>query len=156
VRVNPYVYGSLLFDLKNDPHQEHPMADAHIEKRMIELMVDLMKHNDAPAEQYVRLGIPQDGNVTDEHLNLQETRSGVQDRIGNTDVIWQGKGKAMYYGLLNLVPMAMRRQFVVELERAIKAHGIHKITQDTLEGLVRTLIPQEQWFITQIVRAKGK
>lgn len=156
VRVNPYVYGSLLFDLKSDPHQEHPMADARIEKRMIGLMIDLMRHNDAPPEQYVRLGIPQDGNVTDEHLHLQETRSGVQDRIGNTDVIWQGKGKAMYYGLLNLVPMAMRRRFVVELEQAVKAHGIHKINQDALEGLVGTLSPQEQWFIARIVRAKGK
>ncbi len=60
VRVNPYVYGSLLFDLENDPRQEHPIADAEIEERMLGLMVNLIKQNDAPAEQYRRLGIPQE------------------------------------------------------------------------------------------------
>jgi arylsulfatase A-like enzyme len=69
-RVNSYVYGSLLFDLKNDPDQERPIVDAEIEKRMIELMVSLMRQNDAPVEQYRRLGIPQDGNVGDQHLSL--------------------------------------------------------------------------------------
>lgn len=39
--INPYVYGSLLFDLKNDPGQEHPIVDAEVEKRMIERMINL-------------------------------------------------------------------------------------------------------------------
>lgn len=50
-------FGNLLFDVEQDPAQEHPLDDPVIEKRMIDLMVKLMRENDAPAEQYERLGL---------------------------------------------------------------------------------------------------
>jgi len=50
-------FGTLLFDLQNDPKQEHPIDDPEIEARMIRLLVDLMKANNAPAEQFARLGL---------------------------------------------------------------------------------------------------
>lgn len=50
-------FGTLLYDLKEDPKQEHPLHDPVIEERMIKNMVRLMKENDAPKEQYVRLGL---------------------------------------------------------------------------------------------------
>ena len=50
-------FGTMLFDLETDPGQLHPITDPAAEKRMIELMVKLMKQNDAPAEQYERLGV---------------------------------------------------------------------------------------------------
>jgi hypothetical protein len=68
--VNAYSFGSMLFDLENDPGQENPIIDEQIERRMIELMVRLMQDNDAPLEQYERLGLPVDGLVQDDHLLL--------------------------------------------------------------------------------------
>ena len=50
-------YGTLLFDLKEDPHQNHPLEHPEIEHRMIREMVRMMKENDAPEEQYQRLGL---------------------------------------------------------------------------------------------------
>lgn len=50
-------YGTLLFDLKEDPHQNHPLEHPEIEHRMIWEMVRMMKENDAPEEQYQRLGL---------------------------------------------------------------------------------------------------
>lgn len=50
-------FGHLLFDLATDPHQEHPLQDDAVEERMIGLMVARMKANDAPPEQYTRLGL---------------------------------------------------------------------------------------------------
>lgn len=50
-------YGNLLFDVENDPQQLHPLEDAAIEERMIRGMVAAMQANDAPPEQYVRLGL---------------------------------------------------------------------------------------------------
>ena len=47
----------MLFDLETDPQQEHPIDDPEIEARMIALLVDLMKANDAPPEQFERLGL---------------------------------------------------------------------------------------------------
>jgi arylsulfatase A-like enzyme len=48
---------TMLFDLENDPGQEHPIDDADVEKKMTEHMVGLMKANDAPPEQWERLGL---------------------------------------------------------------------------------------------------
>ena len=48
-----------LFNLQTDPKQEHPIKDLIQEQRMINLMCRLMQENDAPAEQYVRIGLQQ-------------------------------------------------------------------------------------------------
>ena len=55
--VDAHQFGHLLFDLKNDPGQENPLQDKKIEKGMIEKMVALMKWNEAPEEQYRRVGV---------------------------------------------------------------------------------------------------
>ena len=52
-------YGTLLYDTETDPGQEHPLEDKAAEERMIRNMVRMMKENDAPDEQYVRLGLEQ-------------------------------------------------------------------------------------------------
>ncbi len=54
---NLHRFGTLLYDLKNDPGQIEPIENAEAEERMIRLMVELMKKNDAPLEQFVRLGL---------------------------------------------------------------------------------------------------
>ena len=47
----------LLFDLMQDPEQSAPMQDDAIALHMIQEMLTLMRQNDAPDEQYVRLGL---------------------------------------------------------------------------------------------------
>ena len=56
-QVQAHSFGTLLFDLETDPHQEQPIQDAAVEARMIALLVELMQANAAPPEQYVRLGL---------------------------------------------------------------------------------------------------
>jgi hypothetical protein len=50
-------FGTLLFDLHSDPHQQKPLNDQSVERRMIEHLLRLMVENDAPVEQYERLGL---------------------------------------------------------------------------------------------------
>ena len=50
-------YGSLLFDRERDPKQEHPLQDEALEQRLCGAMRQLMMENEAPEEQYVRLGL---------------------------------------------------------------------------------------------------
>lgn len=69
--TNPAAFGSLLFDLETDPRQENPLVDQALELRMARLLVEAMRANDAPHEQYERLGLPATGEVTTEHLVLQ-------------------------------------------------------------------------------------
>lgn len=49
--------GTALYDLDTDPLQNLPVQDADMEQRMIQAMIQLMQSNDAPAEQYIRLGL---------------------------------------------------------------------------------------------------
>jgi chorismate mutase len=51
------VQQTLLFDLQADPHQERPLSDPAVEQMMIDHLVRLMRENDAPPEQYQRLGL---------------------------------------------------------------------------------------------------
>jgi arylsulfatase A-like enzyme len=56
-RLNPHDYGTLLFDLDKDPDQERPLHDDAVEQMMTDHLVRLMKENDAPPEQFERLGL---------------------------------------------------------------------------------------------------
>lgn len=62
-KMNAYTYGKLLFDLDNDPKQEHPLSDEQTEQKMLEHIQRLMKESDAPVEQYTRLGMEQNKSV---------------------------------------------------------------------------------------------
>lgn len=48
---------TMLFDLDIDPLQKYPIQDSEMENRMSHAMIQIMKENDAPTEQYVRLGL---------------------------------------------------------------------------------------------------
>ena len=52
-----FAYPDLLFDLESDPQQLHPLEDEAVKARMTALLVQLMRENDAPQEQYARLGL---------------------------------------------------------------------------------------------------
>ena len=65
-------FRTMLFDLKNDPHQETLLLDDDLEMKMINYMVERMHENDAPPDQFVRLGLPYDGEVTKDHLLARE------------------------------------------------------------------------------------
>ena len=69
---NPYYYGTLLFDLADDPRQLEPMNESGIERYMANLLVELMRNNDAPKSQFERLGLPVLGVVTDAHLLIDK------------------------------------------------------------------------------------
>ena len=56
-RIQGEVGQTLLFDLDNDPEQMHPVEDAEVERRMLGHLDRLMMENDAPTEQWERLGL---------------------------------------------------------------------------------------------------
>ncbi|WDR03473.1 sulfatase [Devosia algicola] len=52
---------SLLFDIKNDPHQADPIADPALHDRLIGMLTTEMARNDAPPEAFERLGLESNG-----------------------------------------------------------------------------------------------
>ncbi|SKB72008.1 Arylsulfatase A [Arthrobacter sp. 31Cvi3.1E] len=68
---NPFAFGCLLFDLEADPEQNNPLIDDELEIRMMGLLVDEMRRNDAPASQFKRLGLPITGPANVTHLQVR-------------------------------------------------------------------------------------
>jgi arylsulfatase A-like enzyme len=58
--IKAHPFGTLLFDLERDPTQEHPLDDPEIEAMMIGHMIRLLIDNDAPPEQFERLGLAEE------------------------------------------------------------------------------------------------
>ena len=54
---DPHQYGNLLFDLDQDPDQQAPIESQKVEAQMISHLLRLMECNDAPPDQYERLGL---------------------------------------------------------------------------------------------------
>lgn len=55
---NPYYEGDLLFDLEKDPEQRSPITDQpELIDKMTNKMIELMKENDTPSEQFERIGL---------------------------------------------------------------------------------------------------
>lgn len=52
-----FQFGTLLFDLKEDPFQQKPIQDAELEKAIRSRLIEQMLKNDAPPEQFERLGL---------------------------------------------------------------------------------------------------
>lgn len=69
---NPHSFGCLLFDLENDPRQLSPIIDDELEVRMIALLVEHMRLNEAPPSQFERLGLPAEGPVGPEHIQVRK------------------------------------------------------------------------------------
>jgi hypothetical protein len=78
---NPFFWGSLLFDLENDPDQEHPLIDDEQELRWATAMRDLMVANDAPASQFERMRLPREGQLGAEHLLIREGWERLQESL---------------------------------------------------------------------------
>jgi len=60
-RADTYSFGNLLYNVKDDLYQQNPINNMQLEKEMINNMIKLMKENDAPKEQYERLGLQFNG-----------------------------------------------------------------------------------------------
>ncbi|MEM7734480.1 MAG: sulfatase [Deinococcota bacterium] len=158
--INPYIYGSLLFDLEHDPEQEHPLNDPDIERQMIAHLLKLMQANDAPVDQYERLGLPLTGEVGTEHLQCADVRNPSEDVVGQTQVTWQGKAKSLYYGVLGVTPIGMKRQVELAAEQALHSLSKNVLGDDDVLELFHTILPQTHHnivtHVSQFVTAKGK
>ena len=99
----------LLFDLLNDPHQEHSLVDYEKRAELANAMIRLMKEIDAPEDAYERLGFPQTGGITAEQLSEQESRrtafynEGIYRRLNMTI-----GAREYLHALLDLVPSDSR------------------------------------------------
>ena len=69
--TDAFSFGTLLYDLETDPDQQAPIVDDALEMRMIGLMLDLMRRDEAPGSQFQRIGLPSEGPADSSHLQVR-------------------------------------------------------------------------------------
>nr|WP_238357917.1 sulfatase [Cohnella zeiphila] len=131
--LNPYLYGNLLFDLEKDSAQNSTVDDPEAEMRMIRLLARLMRENDAPPEQFERLGIPRDGVVGEESLLAEKRKREdlffVDLGIGER---WTPDGRNRYFLLKCLAPANLRESADAKLAEYLKAREVPDVGADAV------------------------
>lgn len=146
---NMYRYGSRLYDLASDPGQKEPLADTAAELRLVRRMMELMRRNDAPPEQYERLGLWPE--MTGEDLAAQRLRfreSLRPDVLPHLD--WQLPAANQFKTLAALLhDPALPAAF----ERYVKDRGIATIGPDEVFAFAReTLTPEQAGGVMMMLR----
>lgn len=144
---NAYFYGTMLFDLENDPHQEHPVKDTAVQRRLLEQMRILMKENEAPKEQFERLGIPYEGELTESLLeSYGKVKVEPLEDIGN--LTETGRKAASLYALF--LPEPVNSQFLETLKQEADREEpwndkqvislVHRLVTDPMMGMVLRVV----------------
>jgi arylsulfatase A-like enzyme len=109
--LNAANFGDKLFDIKNDPHQEEEMNDIVVEIRMANLLVCAMRENEAPEEQYERIGLPKNNPVTEDDIRkIHETPQKEYLPLILEKYDWDRSAINAYKALLMFIPEPEREK----------------------------------------------
>ncbi len=143
--VNPFQYGSKLFDLTTDPGQTEEIDDLEIELKYINKMAEKMRENDAPEEQFERLGIPQDGIMTMEELRQQKEAIRKAEQIHILlDYSWERGAQNQVRALLNITPENTRQQILSKFEEFVVSSEVTEVTTDVVEKFIDVTLQHDQ------------
>ncbi|MFT8349655.1 sulfatase [Clostridium saccharoperbutylacetonicum] len=144
--INAAQFGSKLFNIKSDPDQLEEIEDLETEVRLTKTMTEMMKKNDAPVEQYQRVGIPRDDEYTVEMLKVQKEAVKKAEFIEGLDELSYEPGafnQIMTY--MNTVTEEKRAEFIKELKTKLEALGEKVVSKKSIRDYVVNLsMPEEQ------------
>ena len=135
-----YRYGTRLYDLEQDPGELSPIEDEAVELRMIHAMTRLLKENDAPEEQYLRLGLPADHEMTAEELRAQKAFVAANDAAVPVEgYAWTREAKEQFLALA----MFIEKGSLPDMLRAyLKEHPAEVIDCPVVEAFAMAVTPQ--------------
>jgi arylsulfatase A-like enzyme len=132
-------FGHRLYDLKNDPEQKNPIDDSSIEAEMIKKMAVLMEENEAPKEQYQRMGIPLDGDISVNDLNEEKIRwRRMVEPFKHVE--WKDNTQDEYLSILQSLPIEEREKISSIFESYIKENGCRELDSDILLDFIKSNI----------------
>ena len=146
--LNAANFGDKLFNIKKDPHEEEELNDVTAETRMANLLVRAMRENEAPVEQYERIGLKKDLPVTEVDI----CRIHERDEKERLDLIlpeynWDRSAVNTYKALLMFVPEEKRdmanSRIALTLAAAAEKQGERKINYSMVNATVALVIPEQ-------------
>ncbi|MDR2792870.1 MAG: sulfatase [Treponema sp.] len=137
---NAIQFGTKLFNVKKDPGELCEIDDPETEVRLTNAMAAMMKENDAPAEQFERMGIPQDGKYTVEMLKKQ------QEDLKKSEVIDGLEGFSFEPGAFRqlqfvkrMIPVESQKGFFSGMKAQLETKEQMTVTKEFVKGFTESL-----------------
>ena len=120
----------------DDPDKEAELASA---------MVRLMRENDAPEEQFLRMGLPKDGNVTREMiLQQREIKSKYNPVAGLEQYQWEERAKWQFAAFKNVAsPFMTVEEVEKDFKQYMKRNGKNEVGKEEIFSFAREALPEE-------------
>lgn len=144
---NGAYYGNKLYDVVADPGQTQVIDDPETELRLARAMVRLMNENDAPAEQYVRMGLSADPDeVTLETLAAGRAQLEADCEPGVLeDLAWDREAKNILWTMLGSVPAEKRDETRAAFAAWMSERGVDRVTADDVRAYLKGTLDAESW-----------
>lgn len=143
--INPFQYGSKLFDLSTDPGQTEEIENPEIELKFIKKIADKMRENEAPKEQFDRLGILEEGIMTLEELRHQKEAVRKAEQLGILqDHLWDRAAQNQIRTLLNIIPENVRHDMLNKFEDFVIISKFDGITTEVVEKFIEVALPKDE------------
>ncbi len=139
--ISTYWFGSALYDLQSDPEQKHPIVNDEIELHLLNRMRDMMRENEAPQEQYERIGIVKEGALTPAMLHCGRQRS--DDYIKENSLVFTPKGNKALNILLSTLSTQLQEKIITEVKNEQQLCG-KPIDEELVIGLMPKFLPAGQ------------
>ena len=156
---NSFQYGNLLFDLENDPQQLHPIDDPTLEAQIINALIGQMKANDAPEEQYKRLGLNPEYHY-DAARVLEDREKAVSfDSFPVTAKYkWDADARNIFIGMLSLMGDDRVEEYLNAFEEVMEQSGTGIVTRAEFEILARRFYSDDPgkvfYFLNKLARVR--
>jgi hypothetical protein len=122
--LNAANFGDKLFNIKNDPRQEKELDDTAVETRMANLLVCAMRENEAPGEQYERIGLKKDLPVTEDDIRkIHEEAGNKGPQLILDEYDWDRSALNTYKALLMFIPEPEREKANRRIAGALAAEA---------------------------------
>ncbi|MEG3014766.1 MAG: sulfatase [Cetobacterium sp.] len=122
-------FGTRLYDISKDPKQSNILKDYEIEKYMLQGMKKIMIESEAPIEQYERVGIPLDSEITTDDILKHHKKIKSYYALSDTleKMVWEEQSKEEFFAFINLMSTENRDELIKIFEMEVEAKKtIHK------------------------------
>jgi hypothetical protein len=146
--LNASNFGDKLFNIKKDPHEEEELDDIPAEARMANLLVRAMRENEAPEEQYERIGLQKDRPMTEDDIRkIHKAARKEYLPLILDEYDWERSAVNTYKALLMFIPKPEREKASHRIATALAATagkpGERYIDCTMMNATVPLVIPEQ-------------
>lgn len=158
--INPAQFGSKLFNIEEDPNQLKEIEDLEVEVSLTNEIINMMIKNDAPAEQFERIGVSKECEYTIDVLKAQKEEIKNAEKVEGLDgLVYEPGAFNQLMAYMNMVPEVQRKNFVKDFESArLKSLGGKKVTKEFIKSYIlsQSMTSEERDMIMYFVDSAGR